>query len=45
MRYAVLLGVGLLLVGALFVWIRGASGAEEVLEDDLDREEDPILVS
>ena len=33
------------MVGALFVWFHGTSGTEEVLEDDLDREEDPILVS
>ena len=36
MRYAVLVGAGLLVVGALFVWFRGASAVEEVLEDDLD---------
>jgi EmrB/QacA subfamily drug resistance transporter len=47
MRYAVLLGLGLLLIGALFVWFHGASGSEELLEDelDLDRAEDPIPVS
>ena len=45
MRYALLLGVGLLMVGALFVWFRGTSGTEDVLDDDLEREEDPILVS
>jgi EmrB/QacA subfamily drug resistance transporter len=36
MRYAVLLGMALLLVGAVFVWFRGASRTEEVLEDELD---------
>ena len=36
MRYAVLVGMGLLVIGALFVWFRGASRTEEVLEDDLD---------
>ena len=29
-------GHGLLLLGAVFVWFRGASRTEEVLEDDLD---------
>jgi hypothetical protein len=38
MRYSVLLGAGLLVIGALFVWFRGASRVEEVVEDDLDRE-------
>ena len=36
MRYAVLVGMGLLVIGALFVWFRGASRTEEVVEDDLD---------
>jgi EmrB/QacA subfamily drug resistance transporter len=36
MRYAVLLGMGLLLVGAVFVWIRGASRGEAIAEDELD---------
>ncbi len=36
MRYAVFVGIGLLLLGALFVWIRGASREEEVTEDALD---------
>ncbi|HEX4531069.1 MAG TPA: MFS transporter [Acidimicrobiia bacterium] len=36
MRYAVLVGAGLLVIGALFVWFRGASGVEAVVEDDLD---------
>ena len=47
MRYALLLGLGLLLIGALFVWFHGASGSEELLEDelDLDLAEDPIPVS
>jgi hypothetical protein len=31
-----LVGVGLLLIGTVFVWVRGASRTEEVLEDDLD---------
>jgi EmrB/QacA subfamily drug resistance transporter len=38
MRYSVLLGAGLLVIGALFVWFRGASRLEEVAEDDLDRQ-------
>jgi EmrB/QacA subfamily drug resistance transporter len=41
MRYAVLVGVGLLAIGALFVWLRGASGQEEVLEDELDVSPEP----
>jgi hypothetical protein len=36
MRYAVLVGAGLLVIGALFVWFRGASRVEAVVEDDLD---------
>ncbi|MET0921305.1 MAG: MFS transporter [Acidimicrobiia bacterium] len=36
MRAALLVGVGLLLIGALFVWLRGASHDEEILEDELD---------
>jgi EmrB/QacA subfamily drug resistance transporter len=36
MRYAVLVGTALLLTGALFVWLRGASRTEQVVEDDLD---------
>jgi hypothetical protein len=36
MRYSVLFGMGLLLIGALFVWIRGASRAEAIVEDELD---------
>ena len=36
MRYAVLVGMALLLLGAAFVWVRGASRVEEVVEDDLD---------
>jgi MFS family permease len=39
MRYAVLVGMALLLVGAVFVWVRGASRIEQVLEDDLDAAE------
>jgi hypothetical protein len=38
MRYAVLLGMALLLVGAVFVWFRGQSRTDEVLEDELDEE-------
>jgi EmrB/QacA subfamily drug resistance transporter len=38
MRYSVLLGAGLLLLGAAYVWVRGASRTEEVLEDELDVE-------
>ena len=41
MRYAVLVGMGLLVIGALFVWFRGASRTEEVLEDDLDATLEP----
>jgi EmrB/QacA subfamily drug resistance transporter len=36
MRDAIAVGVGLLLIGALFVFIRGASRSEEVVEDELD---------
>jgi EmrB/QacA subfamily drug resistance transporter len=36
MRDAVLLGMGMLVVGAIFVWVRGASRAEEIVEDELD---------
>ncbi len=36
MRYAIGLSAVLLVVGALFVWFRGASREEEVLEDELD---------
>jgi EmrB/QacA subfamily drug resistance transporter len=36
MRYAVFVGMALLLAGALFVWIRGASRDEELNEDALD---------
>jgi hypothetical protein len=36
MRYALLVGVGLLLVGAVFVWVRGASRVEQQVEDELD---------
>jgi EmrB/QacA subfamily drug resistance transporter len=36
MRYAVLVGMGLLVIGTLFVWFRGASRTEEILEDELD---------
>ena len=43
MRYAVLLGMGLLMVGALFVWFRGASRTEEVREDELDADVPPSL--
>ena len=38
MRYAVLLGMALLLVGAVFVWFRGTYRTEEVAEDELDEE-------
>jgi MFS family permease len=40
MRDAVLFGMGMLLVGALFVWMRGASRAEEIVEDELDLDVD-----
>jgi len=36
MRYALFVGVGLLLVGALFVWLHGASGVQQQSEDELD---------
>ncbi|MCU1426592.1 MAG: transporter [Actinomycetia bacterium] len=36
MRDSVLFGMGLLLLGAFFVWVRGASRVEEVFEDELD---------
>jgi len=38
MRYAVLVGMGLLLLGALFVWMRGASRTEAPTDDVLDLE-------
>ncbi len=41
MRYAVLVGMALLLLGAAFVWVRGASRVEEVVEDDLDAATEP----
>jgi hypothetical protein len=31
--------MGLLVIGAVFVWFHGASRTEEVLEDDLDESE------
>ena len=36
LRYALMVGLVLLVAGTLFVWLRGASRDEEVLEDDLD---------
>ena len=36
MRLSLLLGAGLLAIGALFVWLRGASRHEEIVEDELD---------
>jgi Na+/melibiose symporter-like transporter len=39
MRYAVLLGMVMLFIGAAFVWLRGASRSEQVVEDDLDATE------
>jgi MFS family permease len=36
MRVSMLLGVGLLALGAVYVWIRGSSRGDEVTEDDLD---------
>lgn len=36
MRYAVLVGAGLLAIGARFVWFHGASRTEEIEEDELD---------
>jgi hypothetical protein len=36
MRDAVLLGMGMLFLGARFAWFRGASSAEEIIEDELD---------
>jgi EmrB/QacA subfamily drug resistance transporter len=44
MRYAIGVAALLLFVGALFVWFRGASKAEEVLEDELD-DGDPLYLS
>jgi hypothetical protein len=37
MRYATLLGAGLLVIGAVFVWVRGDNVHDEELEDELDR--------
>ena len=44
MRYAIGLSAVLLVVGALFVWFRGASREEEVVEDELDARDggDPL---
>jgi EmrB/QacA subfamily drug resistance transporter len=36
MRYSVLAGAVLLVLGALFVWLRGASRDKAILEDELD---------
>jgi hypothetical protein len=36
MRYALLVGVALLMVGALYVWFHGTSGTDEVLDDDFE---------
>ncbi len=38
MQYALFLGVGLLLLGAVFVWVRGASREQQVAEDELDED-------
>jgi EmrB/QacA subfamily drug resistance transporter len=45
MRDSVVFGMGLLLVGALFVWLRGASRAEAVVEDEIDDEPATALVA
>jgi hypothetical protein len=43
MRDAVLVGAALLAVGALFVWLRGASRSDQLVEDSLDEfEPDPL---
>ena len=39
MRAAILVGATLLTVGAVFVWVRGASRDEAVVEDELDLSE------
>jgi EmrB/QacA subfamily drug resistance transporter len=44
MRYATLLGAGLLVIGAVFVWVRGDNVHDEELEDELDRPETEELV-
>ena len=36
MRTSLLLGMGLLAIGALYVWFHGASRDEEIVEDELD---------
>jgi EmrB/QacA subfamily drug resistance transporter len=36
MRYATLFGAALLVLGAIFVWVRGDSVHDEALEDELD---------
>lgn len=36
MRYALFVGATLLMIGAAFVWLRGASRTEQVLEDEID---------
>ena len=40
MRVSLLLGMGLLLLGALYVWLHGSSRDEQVLEDELDAPEE-----
>ena len=44
MRYAVGVGAVLLVLGAVFVWYRGATRTEEVSEDELDDEVDLVDV-
>ena len=41
MRYSVLVGCALLLTGAVFVWLRGASRVEQVDEDEFDLVDEP----
>ena len=41
MRYSVLVGTALLVIGAVFVWFHGASRTEQLVEDDLDATEEP----
>jgi EmrB/QacA subfamily drug resistance transporter len=45
MRYSVLAGTALLLLGALFVWARGTSGREAIPEVELDPELDAQRVA
>ena len=44
MRYSVILGGGLLLLGAAYAWLRGPSAAEAVAEDVVDLDADELVL-